>query len=75
VDAVYAVSQLMQQSIVRAKAERYQLDVCMRPDIARFRALDFLKTQRIVETSRPLKEDLKRNLSAAIDDFAKRRNG
>ena len=75
VDVVYAASQLMQHSIVRAKAERFQIDICIRPDISRFRALDFLKTQRILEASRPLKEDLKHELCVAIDGFMKRRSG
>ncbi len=74
VDVVYAASQLMQLSIVRAKTEHYQLDICMRPNIARFRALDFLKTDRILNGSLPLREDLKRELGAAMDDFMKRRN-
>jgi NTE family protein len=72
VDVMYGASQLMQKSISRAKAERYQLDIWLAPDVERFRAFDFLKTNRILEASRPLREDLKRALGTALDAFAAR---
>jgi len=72
VDLMYAASQLMQKSISRAKAGRYRPDIWLAPNVARFRALDFLKTNRILEASRPLRDDLKRALGTALEDFAKR---
>ena len=73
VDLMYAASQLMQKSISRAKAERCRPDIWLMPDVARFRALDFLKTDRILEASRPLRDDLKRALEAALAAFPERK--
>ena len=75
VDVMYASSQLMQYSIIEAKAESHQLDICLRPDVAGFRALDFLRTDSILKASLPLREEFKRALGAAMDNFIKCQNG
>ncbi len=67
IDVVYAASQLMQQSIVRAKAESHRVDILLRPNVEDFRVLDFLKTSHVLDQSAPLKDDLKRALTAAIE--------
>ncbi|MEP3275655.1 MAG: patatin-like phospholipase family protein [Stappiaceae bacterium] len=72
IDVVYAASQLMQQSIVRAKAETHRVDILLRPDVADFRVLDFLRTSHVLDQSKALRDDLKRALSLAIDNFSVR---
>lgn len=68
IDVVYAASQLMQQSIVRAKAESHRVDVLLRPNVEDFRVLDFLRTSHVLDQSKALKDDLKRALEAAIEN-------
>ncbi len=75
VDMMYAATQLMQHAIIEAKAETHQLDIWLRPDVGRFRALDFLKTDSILKASLPLREDFKRALGAAMESFGKSPNG
>lgn len=73
VDIMYASTQLMQHAIIDAKAENHQLDICLRPDVGHFRALDFLRTDSILMASLPLREEFKRTLGAAIEAFDTRR--
>jgi len=70
IDVIYAGSQLMQQSIVRAKAEHYRPDVHLRPSVDAFRVLDFLKTETVLHDSKPLRDELKKELGTAIERFA-----
>ncbi|MEM8743516.1 MAG: patatin-like phospholipase family protein [Pseudomonadota bacterium] len=71
VDVMYASVQLMQSSIIRAKAETHQLDICLQPDVASFRALDFLRTDGILTASLPLRDEFKRAVTAAMDNLIK----
>ncbi len=66
IDVMYAASQLMQLAITKAKAENNQLDIYIRADVGKFRVLDFLKTQTILDATAPLREELKRKLDAAM---------
>lgn len=75
VDIMYASTQLMQHAIIEAKAENHQLDICLRPDVGRFRALDFLRTESVLTASLPLRDEFKRALGAAMENVIKCRNG
>jgi NTE family protein len=66
VDVLLASSHIMQQSIIRAKALRFQPDILIRPNVEGFRIHDFVKIERILEASQPLREKLKSDLSSAI---------
>ena len=71
VDVLYASSQLMQQSITRGKTERHPVDILLPADVSAFRVLDFLKTRTVLETTAPLRDDLKKALSKAIEARSK----
>ncbi len=66
IDVMYASIQLMQLSITKAKAQSNQLDIYIRPEVERFRVLDFLKTNTILEATVSVREELKRKLDKAM---------
>ncbi|MFD0916956.1 patatin-like phospholipase family protein [Pseudahrensia aquimaris] len=66
IDVLYASSQLMQRSIAKAMAQNYQVDIFLRPDVGRFRVLDFGKSIAILKHTRPFRDELKSAIEAAI---------
>lgn len=58
-DLVYGSSQLMQHQITKQKLEKYPVDVFLKPEIDRFRVLDFFKAKAILEASEPIREETK----------------
>lgn len=66
IDVVYASSQLLQLSITREKRKCHRLDIYIRADVAQFRVLDFHKTKSILDTTEPMKDELKRSLEKAF---------
>lgn len=64
IDVLYASSQIMQQSIARAKAVNCRIDKMFRPKVERFRVLDFLKTDTVLAETADLREDVKRTIDA-----------
>ena len=69
VDVLYAASQLMQQSIAKAMAEHHQVDVFLRPEVGGYRVLDFMKSNEIIDATVPFKDDVKRAIEAAIENW------
>ena len=72
IDSLFGASQLMMQSNVALKMKICQPDIYMRPEVNSFRVLDFLKARQIFEASEGLKEGLKREISARMEDFVRR---
>lgn len=60
-------AQITLASIVKEKLKQGGPDVLIRPAVNQFAAMDFLKTQEILEASEPAKDELKRKLSEALD--------
>ena len=67
IDVMYAASQLLQLSVTREKRKHHRLDIYMRADVAQFRVLDFHKTKDILDTTAPLREQLKRKLETVFE--------
>lgn len=65
-DSLFGATQLMMQSIITLKMERSRPDILLRPDINRFRVLDFLKAGPILEASAGMRDDLKREIDRAF---------
>ncbi|UJW76223.1 patatin-like phospholipase family protein [Rhizobium sp. SL42] len=72
IDSLFGASQLMMQSNVALKMKICQPDIYLRPDVNAFRVLDFLKARQIFEASDGLKDGLKREISARMEDFVRR---
>ncbi|MFK7903423.1 MAG: patatin-like phospholipase family protein [Nitratireductor sp.] len=72
IDVMYATPQLMQLTITNEKAKHNQLDILVRPEMGHVRALDFMKTQDILDATVGLKDSFKRDLENTIEAFEKR---
>jgi len=66
IDTVYATSQIMQQTIVRLMVQKYPGTILLRPPVDKVRALDFLKAPEILQNTGALRDDVKRELDAAM---------
>ncbi len=71
IDSLFGASQLMMQSIIAMKLKTRAPDIFLKPDVGRFRVLDFLKAAEVLESSRGVKEQVKRAIDA---EFAFRLN-
>lgn len=69
IDVMYATPQLMQLTITNEKAKTNQLDILVRPEMGKIRALDFIKTDEILDTTIALKDDFKRDLEKTMLNF------
>jgi NTE family protein len=67
IDSLFGASQLMMQSIIAMKMKAHPPDILLRPDVSRFRVMDFLKAQEVLTLSAGVKDQLKRALGEAMD--------
>lgn len=65
-ETAFGASQLMMQSIVKAKMAIRAPDILIRPDIAPFRVLDFLKAREILTATEATKDALKREIERVL---------
>ncbi len=70
-DSLFGATQLMMQSIVRLKMREAPPDIMLRPEVSRFRVLDFLKASDILKGSGGVRDDLKRELDRVLAKRAK----
>lgn len=73
VDAIYASSQIMQKSIARLMCDRYPNTHLLRPEVDRFRSLDFMNAGQILSKTAALREEVKATVSRLLDHRAGRR--
>ncbi len=66
-ETAFGASQLMMQAIVKAKMAQRPPDILIRPEIAPFRVLDFLKAKEILEATEATKDTLKRKLEEILE--------
>lgn len=72
IDVMYASPQLMQLTITNEKVRTNQLDLLVRPEMGKIRALDFIKTKQILDSTAGLKDTFKRDLTIAMDNYKSR---
>lgn len=65
-DLMFGASQLMMQSIIEMRRKAAPPDIFLRPEVHQYRVLDFLKAKEILEASKGIGEQLKRDLDAAF---------
>lgn len=68
IDSLYTSSQTMQRSITEVMARAHRVDVLLRPDIGKYRVLDFVSAKKIIDYTTPFKDEVKRAITAAIDE-------
>ena len=66
IDMMFGASQLMMQSIIEMKCKTHPPHILLRPEVHRYRVLDFLKAKEILAESAGVAEQLKRDLDAAF---------
>ncbi|MGI0525681.1 patatin-like phospholipase family protein [Rhizobium giardinii] len=66
-DSLFGASQLMMQSIITMKMKAHPPDILLRPEVNRFRVMDFLKAQEVLAATAPVKDQLKAALDATLE--------
>lgn len=62
IDSLFGASQLMMQSIISMKMKEGAPDILLRPDVGRYRVMDFLRAQDVLNGTAGVKDQLKRAL-------------
>lgn len=65
-EVVFAASQISQNAIIREKLKSGAPSILIRPPVDRFQVLAFYKIEEILESAKPIKNELKEKLSAAL---------
>ncbi|MBB2969759.1 patatin-like phospholipase family protein [Mesorhizobium sp. RMAD-H1] len=66
IDAMFGATQLMMQSIIATKLKQTRPVVFLRPQVARFGVLDFMRVEQILRESAGVKDELKQAMDAAL---------
>lgn len=66
IDSLFGASQLMMQSIISMKLKQRRPTIFLRPDVSKFRVLEFMNAADILDASAGIREELKTALDAAF---------
>ncbi len=66
IDSLFGASQLMMQSIIAMKMKAHAPHILLRPEVSRFRVMDFLKAQDVLAATVGIKDQVKIALDAAF---------
>lgn len=69
IDSLYGATQLTMRSIVTLKLERGAPDIYLRPEVGRFRVLDFLRAEEVLSGSAGIRDVLSRALDERLSAF------
>lgn len=64
-------SQILMHQVVALRMKSWRPHILLRPPVSKFKVLDFLKIANVLEESRPIREETKRAVEAAMEKFAK----
>lgn len=70
IDSLYGATQLTMRSIVTLKLAESPPDIYLRPEVGRFRVLDFMKAKEVLAGSAGIRDELKRALYARLAALA-----
>lgn len=73
VDLMYGASQLMMQSIIANKLRQHRPDILIRPNVSKYRVLEFLKIEALMAETVEIKDELKRAVEKAVEAHGGRR--
>jgi NTE family protein len=74
VDLMYGATQLMMQSIIANKLRQCPPDILIRPNVSKYRVLDFLKIDTLLAETVEIKDELKRAVEKAVNAHGGRRS-
>jgi NTE family protein len=66
IDSLFGASQLMMQSLIATKMRSNPPDILLRPEVNRFRVLDFMRAGEVLEAASGVKDEVKRLIDAAV---------
>ena len=66
-DLLIGASQIMMESIIEMKLRQTPPQILLRPPVSHFGVLDFLKVNRVLEETAPIRDELKRAVEAAVE--------
>lgn len=66
IDSLFGASQLMMQSLIATKMRSNPPDILLRPEVNRFRVLDFMRAGEVLEAASGVKDEVKRLIDAEI---------
>ncbi|WP_377293103.1 patatin-like phospholipase family protein [Rhizobium sp. SG2393] len=67
IDSLFGATQLLMQSIIAMKLKAGAPDILLRPDVNRFRVLDFLRAADVLAATESIRDELKRALAGVIE--------
>ncbi len=67
IESLFGASQLMMQSIIANKLKQCQPDILVRPAVSKYRVLDFLKIDALMNETADIKDELKREVEKALE--------
>ncbi|MBZ9771371.1 patatin-like phospholipase family protein [Mesorhizobium sp. CO1-1-8] len=67
VDLMFGATQLMMQSIIANKLKQCRPDILVRPAVSRYRVLDFLKIEALMNETVDIKDELKRQVAKVVE--------
>ncbi|RTM07298.1 MAG: patatin-like phospholipase family protein [Hyphomicrobiales bacterium] len=67
VDLMYGATQLMMQSIIANKLRQHPPDILIRPNVSKYRVLEFLKIETLMAETVEIKDELKRAVGKAVE--------
>jgi len=73
IELMFGATQLMMQSIIAMKLLQMRPAVFLRPPVAGFRVLDFLKIDAVLAETAAMKDELKRAIDEAVEARERRR--
>jgi NTE family protein len=65
-DVLFASVQIMAHALAAEKLARHRPSIILRPEITRFRGLDFLAAKEILHAAEPMRSELKRELERLL---------
>ncbi|MCO5158998.1 MAG: patatin-like phospholipase family protein [Aquamicrobium sp.] len=71
-DLLMGASQIMMEAIVELKLRQTQPHILLRPPVAHFGVLDFLKVERVLGETSPIRDELKREIDRASERHLRR---
>ncbi|ESZ23037.1 patatin-like phospholipase family protein [Mesorhizobium sp. L2C084A000] len=67
VDLMFGATQLMMQSIIANKLKQCRPDILVRPAVSKYRVLDFLKIDALMNETVDIKDELKRQVEKVLE--------
>ena len=66
IDLLFGSTQLLMQAIIKEKLEIHTPEIFLRPNVDKFRVLDFLKVKEILNQTKSFRDDVKRAVDVAM---------